>query len=228
MARFFLLVLFITLSALRSFSLPSDSANIVAVVQTTAPDPTPQQDLDKFTDRQAKVVRIHRAFAFVTAGLLVVGDALGTYHFFALRASGHAYCDAHSTGRESETADPAIYKAGILQAWSDPQSQEFRVLHGGTIMLATISYTATATMELTMPRMITDNRPLSSVNLHRDLFFVHAGLMLANIGLGFLESYALSKGNHDLVTGVGITHMVVGFALPVFVTASGLAYKLKL
>ena len=228
MSRSFLLVLLVLLSSLPSFSSPSDSARSDAAAQAAASVTSIQQDLDRFVERQVSVARVHRAFAFTTAGLLLIGDALGTYHFFALQASGHAYCRAHGGGGESETANPAVFKAGILQAWSDPQSQMFRVLHGGTITLATISYTATATMELTMPRMITDDRPLSSVNVHRDLFLVHAGLMLANIGLGFVESYALSKGNHDLVVGAGITHMVVGLALPVIVTASGLAYRLNL
>jgi hypothetical protein len=187
-----------------------------------------QKDLDVFLERQGDVAGLHRKFAFLTAGFLLLGDALGTYHFFALQASGHDYCRAHSQGMNSDSIAPAVYRAGILQAWGNSESQLLRVLHGGTIALGAISYTATATMELTMPRMIKDNRPFSSVNVHHGIFYFHAGLMVANIGLGFLESYALSRGNHDLVIGAGIAHLIVGYALPIVITTSGLVYKLDL
>ena len=210
-----------------SFS-QSDSTPASTTAQSTDAPDNLQKDLDVFHERQGDVAGIHRKFAFITAGFLLLGDALGTYHFFALQASGHDYCRAHSHGMDSDSISPVVYRAGILQAWGNSESQLFRVLHGGAIALGAISYTATATMELTIPRMIKDNRPFSSVNVHHDLFYFHAGLMLANIGLGFLESYALSSGNHDLVIGAGIAHMIVGFALPIVISASGLVYKLDL
>jgi hypothetical protein len=187
-----------------------------------------QAELDSLFERQNKVASVHKAFAFVTAGALLAADALGAYHFRSLMSDGHDYCETVSGRTDEDKIDPSVYKEGIQQAWRSTDSQLFRVLHGSTVALGSISYTATATMELTMPRMSEDNRPISSVNIHRYLFYFHAGLMLANIGLGFLESHALSQGNHDLVRGAGIAHMVVGFALPVVITTSGIVYKLPL
>jgi hypothetical protein len=206
----------------------SDSSAVPAATVPAAVADNLQKDLDVFLDRQSDVVDMHKRFAFLSAGFLLLGDALGTYQFFHLRSLGHDYCRSHSNGAESDSIDPAVFRAGIAQAWGDPQSQLFRVLHGGSITMGTICYTATATMELTMPRISKDKRPLSAVNVHHGLFYLHAGLMVANIGLGFLESYALSRGNHDLVIGAGTAHMVIGFALPVVMTASGLVYKLHL
>ncbi len=223
----FLLLSTTLLVPLASYSKSDSTALPTETVLKSVADDM-QKDLDEFQLRQSNVVRIHKTFAFLTAGFLLVGDALGTYHFLELRTAGHTYCDAHTKGANEENIDPAIYHAGILDAWGSSNSQLFRVLHGGCITLGAVFYTATATMELTMPRMIKDDRPLSSVNLHHDLFYLHAGLMLANIGLGFWESYALSKGNHDLVIGVGAAHMVIGYALPIVMTASGLAYKISL
>jgi hypothetical protein len=206
----------------------ADSTPASKIAQSTGAADDLQKDLDVFLKRQGEVAGLHRKFAFLTAGFLLLGDALGTYHFFALHASGHDYCRAHSNGMDSDSISGAVYRAGILQAWGNSESQLFRVLHGGAITLGAISYSATATMELTMPRMINDNRPFSTVNMHHGLFYFHAGLMLANIGLGFLESYALSNGNHDLVMGAGIAHLIVGYALPIVITTSGLVYKLDL
>lgn len=206
-----------------------DSAAISAASQLTDEQVAEvQADLDRYLERHRKATRAHKAFAFASAGFLLAGDALGTYHFFDLRNKGHDYCDQHSGGVDEDRIADSIYSDGIQSAWYDSESQLFRVLHGGAIALGAICYTATASIELTTPRWSRDKRPFSAVNDHKYLFFLHAGLMLANIALGFVESYALSEGNHDLVQGVGIAHMVVGFALPVVMTASGIVYKLPL
>jgi hypothetical protein len=229
MVKSFRLLMLIALPLVPSLSYSQqDSSAPVSPTVSRAVADNLQKSLGEFQDRQGAVANVHKTFAFLSAGCLLLGDILGTYHFFELRDAGHSYCDAHSNGVETDNIDPAIFRAGILDAWGSSNSQLFRVLHGGSIALGTIFYTATATMELTMPRMIKDDRPISSVNLHRDLFYLHAGLMIASIGLGFWESYALSRGDHDTVLGVGIAHMVIGLALPVVITTSGLAYKLDL
>jgi len=204
-----------------------DSTAIAAAAQLTGEEVAEAQvDLDRYLDRHQRAVKVHKTFAFLSAGFLLAGDALGVYHYLDMRNKGHDYCDAHNGGADEDNIDPAVYSAGIQDAWLDSESQLFRVLHGGTIAVGSIFYTATAAIEFTTPRMSRDKRTLSAPNVHRALFFLHAGLMVANIGLGFLESYALSDGNHDLVQGVGITHMVIGLALPVVITASGIVYKI--
>jgi hypothetical protein len=78
---------------------------------------------------------------------------------------------------------------------------------------------------LTLPRFDKDTSMFSRPNIHRNIFYLHAALMLANIGLGFAESFALSQGNHDLVVGLGATHMIIGIAAPAVMFGSGLVFK---
>jgi hypothetical protein len=49
--------------------------------------------------------------------------------------------------------------------------------------------------------------------------------IINNFGLGFAESYALSRGNHGAVVGLGITHIIAGFVTPIVIVSSGLAYR---
>ncbi len=50
--------------------------------------------------------------------------------------------------------------------------------------------------------------------------------MATNIALGFLTSYALSEGNHQMAQGLGIAHLAVGFAAPVSMMGAGLIFKI--
>jgi hypothetical protein len=72
--------------------------------------------------------------------------------------------------------------------------------------------------------MMTRHPPgkLTKHDVHRYAFFVHAALMVAQIGLGFAETYALSTGQHDLVIGLGATHAVIGLAIPAVMIGAGL------
>lgn len=176
-----------------------------------------------FLYRQYKGMKIHKSFAYTTGGLLLLSDAVGAYHFFSMLNQGHAYRD--SIGYSEDNGDNKIRTREIKTIWGSSESQTERVLHASLISASTICYVATATIELTLPRMDTDQSKFSRPNIHRGIFYCHAALMLANIGLGFAESYALSQGNHDLVIGLGITHMVVGIAAPVVMFGSGLVFK---
>jgi hypothetical protein len=185
-----------------------------------------EEEYNRFMDRGYKAVKIHKALAFTTGGLLLASGAVGVWHFLDMRQKGHRYCD--SAGYTEENGNPAIMSGGVKQAWQTSESQTMRVIHGALIASSVITYTATATIELAMPRMIKNNAPFSSVNVHRYLFFLHAGLMAANVILGFAESKALSDGNHDLMMGLGATHMVVGFSAPIVMMVSGIVYKIPM
>lgn len=176
-----------------------------------------------FLHRQYNGMKIHQSLAFTTCGLLLLSDALGAYHFLSMTKQGHDFRD--SIGYSEDNGDNAIRTRKIKSVWESRESQTERVLHASLITANTICYVATATIELTLPRLDTDPSKFSRPNIHRGIFYCHAALMLANIGLGFAESYALSQGNHDLVIGLGITHMAVGIAAPVVMFGSGLAFK---
>ena len=68
--------------------------------------------------------------------------------------------------------------------------------------------------------------PSRAGRIHRDAFFVHAGLMAADVVLGFLLTNALSRGSHGEVVGYGAAHAGIGLAIPVVILGSGLAVDL--
>jgi hypothetical protein len=179
---------------------------------------------DAFLQRQYKAAHIHKALAFTTGGLLLAGGAMGAYHFYDLATTGHRYRDA--IGYSEESSNTSLQKSYVQDEWRSSSSQTFRTLHGAIIAASLITYTSTATIELTMPRMSRNPSALSNTNIHKYLFILHASLMAANVGLGFWESHALSTGDHQMVQGLGIAHMVVGFSAPVVMFASGLSFKL--
>ncbi len=182
--------------------------------------------LDTFTSRQYRAIKVHKACAFTTAGLVLAVDGMGLYHFLRMKSRGHEIRD--SLGYTEANYDPAVQAEQLQRVWRESESQTERVIHGGLVALAMVSYTTTATIELTMPRTRVSTTPVSKTRLHKYLFWVHAGLMAANVGLGFLESYSLSTGDHAAVQAAGIAHLVVGFSVPVVMVASGLVYKLPL
>jgi hypothetical protein len=194
------------------------------VAASVAEDTSCAASLDSFTSRQYRVVDIHRAFGLTTAGILLAADGMGLYHFLQLVNRGHQIRDR--IGYTEESTDRAPQISGVETSWADTRSQGERVVHTGLIIAGALSYTATATLKLTMPRTSSSQSPISATRLHRYAFYIHAGLMAANIGLGLVESSALARGNHDLLVGAGIAHIVVGFSVPVVIIGAGGIFKL--
>jgi len=173
-------------------------------------------------DRRFRIMKAHKALAFTTAGLLLAADGLGVAHLVDLIQQGHAFRD--SIGFSEDGGNEADRTRGIKQAWYRPNSQAFRALHGATVALATIGYTATATMELSAPR--TGAKVFSwKRGTHRGLFYLHAACMAANIGLGFVETWGLSQGNHNIAGPLGVAHAIVGVAAPLLIISSGIVYN---
>jgi hypothetical protein len=178
---------------------------------------------DDLSNRQEKMLKIHKGFAYTTGALLLCADGVGMYHFISMLREGHKYRDMLRA--EGIRSRRTLQTEEIKNIWNEKQSQTERILHGGLIATATITYATTATIELSLPRISDDPAFLRKVQIHRDLFYIHAALMAANIGLGFAESYALSRGNHGAVVGLGITHIIAGFVTPIVIVSSGLAYR---
>lgn len=174
-------------------------------------------------DRQFKLLKLHKTLAFTTGGLLLAADGMGLYHFLSMMKQGHDFRDAN--GFDEDNVNSAVQSNEIRTIWRKNQSQSERILHASLISAATVCYTTTATIELCMPSLNNDPSYQKKVMLHRASFFTHAALMAANIVLGMAESSALSKGNHNAVVGLGITHTVVGFLAPVMMFGSGLIFS---
>jgi hypothetical protein len=179
---------------------------------------------EMFTNQQYQAVKVHKALAFTTAGFLVASDIMGTYHYFSMRNKGHDYRDR--IGFTEESNDTSAQNGQIRYIWQQKPAQTERIIHTSLIAASAISYTATATIEFTMPRMSKNRSWFSNTNLHKYIVFTHMGLMAANIGLGLAESHALSQGNHGAVQGLGIAHMVVGYAAPVVMVLGGVVFKI--
>ena len=209
-------------------SVGSGVAAVAFTVGGTA-DSTPEAstceaELDSFTSRQYRTIDVHHAFGITTAGLLLAADGMGLYHFLQLVKRGHELRDR--IGYTEESVNTAPRTEGVKTVWADGRSQTERVVHTGLIIAGSLSYATTATMKLTMPRTSKSQAPVTATRLHRYAFYLHAGLMAANIGLGLVESAALANGNHDLLIGAGVAHIIVGFSVPVVILGAAGIFKL--
>jgi hypothetical protein len=175
-------------------------------------------------DRQFKMMRLHKTFAFTTGGLLLAADGMGLYHFLSMMKQGHDFRDANGFEEENINNNPDVANE-INSIWRKNQSQTERIIHASLISAATVCYTTTATIELCMPSINNDPSYQRKVAIHRASFITHAALMAANIGLGMAESSALSKGNHNAVVSLGITHTFIGFLAPLMMFGSGIIFS---
>lgn len=179
---------------------------------------------DALYDRQLKLLKLHKVFAFTTGGLLLAADGMGLYHFISMMKQGHDFRDANGFDEDNLDNNPA-HADEIKKIWSKNQSQTNRIIHASLISAATVCYTTTATIELCMPTLNDDPSYKRKVTMHRASFIAHAALMAANIGLGMAESSALSKGNHEVVSKLGAAHTVIGFLAPVMMFGSGIVFS---
>ncbi len=177
------------------------------------------QQYSAFTDRQYSAMKVHKTLAFTTGGLLLAADGMGLYHLLSMKKQGHDYREQVGMNLENQTN-------GMQDTWQSDKSQSERVIHAGLVTMGTITYTATAAIELALPNISTSTKKTSNTALHRKAFYVHAGLMASNIVLGLLTSYGLSEGKHEMVQVTGIAHLVVGFAAPVSMMAAGMIFKI--
>jgi hypothetical protein len=219
-----------TIDAITAATPEREASKAVEAIDTAAPAETGHEkltaDLNRMLKRHYAEVKVHKQLAYATAALVLATDIEGTWHFLNMEKLGHQFRDSVEAATHSRQSgrDPAIQAAGIKQAWLASESQSLRVLHGALVTASAIAYTATATIELTIPRLAKDPEGIRRAKVHRNIFYVHAALMAANIALGYAESQALSQGNHGRVVGFGIAHMIIGFSLPVIMVGSGMVF----
>jgi len=136
----------------------------------------------------------HAVTGFASSALFLGARIIGVVHFVNMMNEGHVYRG---------------------------DNQALRWWHVGLIVAGETLYIGDA---ITGISMMTRQQPgkLTKHDIHRYAFFIHAALMVAQIGLGFAETCALSTGQHDLMIGLGATHAVIGLAIPVVMIEAGL------
>ncbi|HOX32317.1 MAG TPA: hypothetical protein PLB91_08295 [Spirochaetales bacterium] len=158
----------------------------------------------------------HRASGWASTGLFLAAGAVGAVRAYNLMSAGHDYRDELGIDEEDEIGSACSTK--IEDLWDDGQA--LRWTHVGLIVAGESLYLANA---ITGISWIDPARPPSTkARIHRWAFFTHAALMASEMVLGFLTTDALSRGDHEAVTQLGVAHAAVGFAIPVAIGASGL------
>jgi mono/diheme cytochrome c family protein len=183
-----------------------------AATPATAPAPTPAAGFLLFPSK----VAFHGVTGFTSTGLLLAAGVVGGIHFLNMMDAAHAYRDSIGfTEGDSE----AVRAAEIEKVWAGDSA--LRWWHVGLLISGETLYLGDAVTGISM---MTTPQPgkLTKHDIHRYLFFTHAALMAAQIGLGFAESYALSTGQHDLMIGLGAAHTTIGIAIPLVMLGAGL------
>lgn len=161
-------------------------------------------------------VAFHEVTGFTSTALLLAAGVVGGIHFLDMMSQAHAYADAINF---QEGGPESVRAAEIEKVWAGDSA--LRWWHVGLLISGETLYLGDA---LTGISMFTTPQPgkLTKHDIHRYAFFTHAALMVAQVGLGFAETWALSTGQHDLVIGIGAAHVAIGFAIPVVMLGAGL------
>ncbi|HEY9054122.1 MAG TPA: hypothetical protein VIO60_04820 [Rectinemataceae bacterium] len=162
----------------------------------------------------------HMTAGWVSTGLLAAAGALGAWRALDLMNRGHEL--RNDLGLDDED-DPAIAPA-LGSLWADGQA--LRWLHVGLLAAGETLYLGNAVTGLSM-KIPKGERSLSS-NIHLGAFIAHAGLMAAELVLGFMTSAALESGDHEAHIGLAIAHAAIGVTIPLVMGGAGLAAVLDL
>jgi hypothetical protein len=159
----------------------------------------------------------HAVTGFASTACFIGAGIIGTIHLLDMMDQAHAYRDR--VGWDEDTGPESQRVAEIKTVWGDGSA--LRWWHVGLLVAGEALYIGDA---VTGVSMMTKQQPgkLTKHDIHRYAFYTHAALMLAQIGLGFAETYALSTGQHDLVIGLGVAHAAVGLAIPAVMLGAGL------
>ena len=163
-------------------------------------------------------VNAHRATGYAAGGLLLAGGVIGTIRFLDLMDRSHARRDAGEGGDGEDDNCKRI----IHEEWADGQA--LRWTHVGLVASGEALYLFDAATGMSMMRQ--NATPSRASKIHRNAFFAHAGLMAADVILGFLLTNALDKGEHGQVVAYGAAHAGIGVVIPLVIIGSGLAVDL--
>ena len=162
----------------------------------------------------------HAVTGFTSSALFLAAGVIGVVHLVDMMNEGHSWRDNPANGWSEDTpGSDATRSREIETVWGNQQN--LRWWHVGLLVAGETLYIGDAVTGISM---MTSQKPgkLSKHDIHRDAFFVHSALMVAQVGLGFAETYALSTGQHDLMIGLGAAHAAIGLAIPVVMIGAGL------
>ena len=192
---------------------PAEPAPADATAAATGGSAAESETGKKKPSAYARKVLFHEISGFTSGGLLLASGIVGAVHVFDMMSVAHAYRDKHNI---EEVAPECSVK--IREAWSGDQT--LRWVHVGLLSSGELLYLADAITGLTM---LTPDLPgLTKQDIHRYAFFTHAGLMAAEIILGFFTTDALKRGDHNTMLALGITHTAIGLAIPTVIIGAGI------
>ena len=166
----------------------------------------------------AKKVKFHEISGFTSGSLLLASGIVGAVHVFDMMSVAHAYRDRHTM--EEVAPECSVV---IRDSWSGDQA--LRWVHVGLLSAGELLYLTDAITGLSM---LTPDLPgLTKQDIHRYAFFTHAALMAAEIVLGFFTTDALQRGDHNTMLALGITHTVIGLAIPTVILGAGVLAALR-
>ena len=168
----------------------------------------------------ARKIRFHRIAGYSSGGLLLAGGAVGATQLGTFMSEGHAYREANGIGEGQMDSTCSAY---IQDLWDNPKHRALRYTHAGLLAAGGTLYLSNAVSGM---RMRSRAKGVTIPKLHRWAFYTHAALMLSEAGLGVWTSNALSRGAHEEVRALGITHSVIGVTIPVMMIGSGIAVDL--
>jgi hypothetical protein len=161
-------------------------------------------------------VLFHEVTGFTSTAMLAAAGVIGVVHFLDMMQEGHRLRDLIGYQESQGNAVRAPY---VQQAWASDSA--LRWWHVGLLVGGEALYLGDAVTGISMWTRSTPGR-FTKHDLHRVAFFTHAGLMIAQVVLGFLTTDALSRGDHDQMIAVGAAHAAVGVAIPVVMLGAGL------
>jgi hypothetical protein len=161
----------------------------------------------------------HTFTGFASGGLLAAAGIVGGVRFLEMEWNAHEV--RNSLGIDDEDAIDARCAAIIRNTWA--ADQWMRWLHVGLLASGESLYLYDALTGLSM--MKAGAADLSAGRIHRYAFFIHGGLMVAEIVLGFLTTDALSRGEHQLVRAFAAAHTGIGIAIPILIIGAGVALE---
>lgn len=190
---------------------PEAPAVDAASEPTPVPPPdTPTSSYLGFPDK----IAFHRFSGWMSGGTLLAAGALGGVHLLQMMDEAHQY----RSGGEGDF-DPAVCGPILVDVWGSNANQGLRWTHVALLSLGELFYGANA---VTGSSLIGPLPPgWNSQRIHRYAFFTHAGMMVAEIALGFAMSDALSRGDHETMIGLGTAHLVLGILDPAIILAAG-------
>lgn len=159
-------------------------------------------------------VAFHEVTGFTSAGLFLAAGVIGVVHLVDMMNEGHAWRDANGW---TEGMPESIRSTEISTVWGDQQA--LRWWHIGLLSSGEVLYLADAATGISM--WSKDTPGFTPQKLHKIAFITHVSLMATQIALGFLSTYAMQTGQHDLMIGLAGAHAAVGVAIPLVMIGAG-------